>query len=98
MPAPSALTRDHDGQVPISPRSERPGRRALRAARWPLLVVLAVQGALSLRLIWSDTAFQDEALYLRAGHLEWARLLHHAPIPDFPGSFSGAPVIYTPLG
>jgi 4-amino-4-deoxy-L-arabinose transferase-like glycosyltransferase len=53
---------------------------------------------LSLRLIWSNTAFQDEALYLRAGHLEWARWLHQAPIPDFPSYFSGAPVIYPPLG
>ena len=53
---------------------------------------------LSLRLIWSNTAFQDEALYLRAGHLEWARWLHQAPIPNFPAYFSGAPVIYPPLG
>ena len=60
--------------------------------------MLAVQAVLSLRLIWSNTAFQDEALYLRAGHLEWARWLHHAPIPNFPAYFSGAPVIYPPLG
>jgi Dolichyl-phosphate-mannose-protein mannosyltransferase len=66
--------------------------------RWPLLAVLAAQAVLSLRLIWSNTAFQDEALYLRAGHLEWARWLHHAPIPNFPAYFSGAPVIYPPLG
>jgi Dolichyl-phosphate-mannose-protein mannosyltransferase len=105
MPTTSALTRDHDGQVPIARRSEQPGRRSpsgdkrsLSAARWPLWVVLAVQGALSLRLIWSDTAFQDEALYLRAGHLEWAHWLHQAPIPNFPAYFSGTPVIYPPLG
>ncbi len=60
--------------------------------------MLAVQAALSLRLTWSNTAFQDEALYLRAGHLEWARWLHHAPIPTFPAYFSGAPVIYPPVG
>ena len=66
--------------------------------RWPLFAVLTVQAVLSLRLIWSNTAFQDEALYLRAGHLEWARWLHQAPIPDFPSYFSGAPVIYPPLG
>ena len=36
------------------------------------------------RLIWSNTAFQDEALYLRAGHLEWAQWLHQTPIPNFP--------------
>jgi len=66
--------------------------------RWPLLVVLAVQLALSLRLVWSNTAFQDEGLYLRAGHLEWARFLHGTPIPDFASYFSGAPVIYPPIG
>ena len=87
------------------------GRAAVRrrALRWtdecsqailrrPLLVVLAVQAGLSLRLVWSNTAFQDEALYLRAGHLEWARWLHQTPIPHFPAYFSGAPVIYPPLG
>ena len=63
----------------------------------PLLVVLAVQALLSLRLVWSATAFQDEALYLRAGHLEWAHWLHHAPIPRFPAYLSGAPVLYPPL-
>jgi 4-amino-4-deoxy-L-arabinose transferase-like glycosyltransferase len=83
--------------VPISRHTERRGRRNLSAAHWPLLVVLAVQGALSLRLVWSDTAFQDEALYLRAGHLEWAHWLHQAPIPNFPAYFSGTPVIYPPL-
>jgi hypothetical protein len=66
--------------------------------RWPLLAVLAVQLTLSLRLVWANTAFQDEGLYLRAGHLEWARLMHGAPIPDFASYFSGAPVIYPPVG
>ena len=75
-----------------------PGRIFSVGRRWPLLAVLAAQAVLSLRLIWSNTAFQDEALYLRAGHLEWARWLHHAPIPNFPAYFSGAPVIYPPLG
>jgi 4-amino-4-deoxy-L-arabinose transferase-like glycosyltransferase len=72
--------------------------RSLVGARWPLFAVLGVQAVLSLRLVWSNTAFQDEALYLRAGHLEWARWLHQAPIPDLPAYFSGAPVIYPPLG
>ena len=43
---------------------------------WPLLAVLAVQAALSLRLLRADTASQSEALYLLAGHLEWAHWLH----------------------
>jgi hypothetical protein len=74
-----------------------PGRRAGPARWWPLLVVLAVQAVLSLRLVWSATAFQDEALYLRAGHLEWAHWLHQAPVPAFPAYFSGTPVLYPPL-
>jgi len=94
----AALTGIH-GEIP-QPRGagDRPARRWLAGLRcWPLLVVLVVQMALSLRLVWSNTAFQDEALYLRAGHLEWAQWLHGAPIPDFPSYFSGAPVLYPPI-
>src|SRR3954454_19991310 len=52
-------------------------RRARRTrwqfpAFWPLAAVLAVQSVLSLRLVRADTAFQDEALYLWAGHQQWA--------------------------
>jgi 4-amino-4-deoxy-L-arabinose transferase-like glycosyltransferase len=64
----------------------------------PLLAVLALQTVLSLRLIWSRTAFNDEALYLWAGHLELAHLLHGTPVPGFQTYFSGAPFIYPPLG
>jgi 4-amino-4-deoxy-L-arabinose transferase-like glycosyltransferase len=89
--------------VAVSPLPEVRGREPGRRARadlgwWPLAAVLAVQAALSLRLVWSNTAFQDEGLYLRAGHLEWGRWLHGASIPDFPSYFSGAPVLYPPLG
>jgi preprotein translocase subunit SecG len=65
---------------------------------WPLLAVLVVQAVLSLRLVRADTAFQDEAAYLWAGHREIAHLLHGVPIPPFSFYFSGAPVIYPPLG
>jgi hypothetical protein len=68
------------------------------AGAWPLLAVLAVQAALSVRLLGADTAFQDEALYLWAGHLQWAHWLHGTSVPPFPYYFSGAPVIYPPLG
>ena len=103
---PEGATQGHqDGTAPSSsqvslPRTAgyRPGKSRLPDVRWPLLAVLIVQVALSLRLVWSNTAFQDEALYLRAGHLEWARWLHGTPIPDFPAYFSGAPVIYPPIG
>ena len=80
----------------------RPGEgRSFRrrvAGGWPLPAVLAVQAALSLRLLRADTASQSEALYLHAGHLEWAHWLHGVPIPAFSSYFSGAPVIYPPLG
>jgi Dolichyl-phosphate-mannose-protein mannosyltransferase len=71
--------------------------RALRKG-WPLLAILAVQTALSASLVRSSTAFGDEALYLSAGHLEWSHWLHGTPIPDYQTWFSGAPVIYPPIG
>jgi 4-amino-4-deoxy-L-arabinose transferase-like glycosyltransferase len=64
---------------------------------WPLIAVLAVQAGLSLRLVRADTAFQDEAAYLWAGHLEWAHWLHGAPVPPFSSYFSGSPAIYPPI-
>jgi hypothetical protein len=63
----------------------------------PLIVVLTVQAFLSLRLVNSNTAFTDEALYLWAGRLEWSHWLHHTPLPPFPSYFSGAPVLYPPI-
>jgi hypothetical protein len=65
---------------------------------WPLLAVLGVQTALSVSMVRARTAFGDEALYLNAGHLEWAHWLHGTQIPDYQTWFSGAPVIYPPIG
>jgi dolichyl-phosphate-mannose-protein mannosyltransferase len=79
--------------------SHRLKRTALPVlGRWPLAAILAAQTVLSVRLVRADTAFQDEALYLHAGHLEWAHWLHGVPLPPFPSYFSGAPVLYPPLG
>jgi hypothetical protein len=78
-------------------RPDRPTRWHLPGG-WPLLPVLIVQTLLSLRLLRADTAYQDEGLYLWAGHLQWANWLHGTVIPPFPYYFSGAPVIYPPLG
>jgi Dolichyl-phosphate-mannose-protein mannosyltransferase len=74
------------------------GGRVWSWAGWPLVVVLVVQAVLSLRLVGADTAFQDEAAYLWAGHLEWADWLHGGGVPPFQAYFSGAPVIYPPVG
>jgi hypothetical protein len=69
----------------------------VRWPRPPLLLLLALQAAFSLRLTWSNTSFQDEALYIWAGRLELAHWLHGAAIPAFPTYFSGSPVLYPPL-
>lgn len=67
--------------------------------RWPLAAILGAQAALSLSLVWSNTVFGDEALYLWAGHLEIAHWLHGYDLPGFfSGYFSGAPGFYPPLG
>ena len=81
------------------PRAESSAWHKVRAPAWlPLAVVLAVQAALSVRLVGADTAFMDEGTYLWAGHLEWAHMLHGVPLPPFSTYFSGVPVIYPPLG
>jgi Dolichyl-phosphate-mannose-protein mannosyltransferase len=65
---------------------------------WLLLAVLGVQTALSASMVRARTAFGDEALYLSAGHLEWSHWLHGTQIPAYQTWFSGAPVIYPPIG
>ncbi len=80
----------------------RPGRgaglyRLLDVRGWPLAVVLVIQAALSLRLVWSATAFLDEGEYLTVGRLELAHILHHAPMPDVAIYLSGSPIVYPPL-
>ena len=81
------------GTMPAARSARRPHLSWLPFAL--LAILLAVQAALSLRLIGSNTAFDDEALYLWSGHMEIAS--SPAAI-SFPGYFSGAPVIYPPLG
>ncbi len=65
---------------------------------WPLLCVLSIQAVLSARLLYRNTAFSDEALYLWAGHLEWSHILHGTHLPPFATYFSGSPVIYPVIG
>jgi Dolichyl-phosphate-mannose-protein mannosyltransferase len=74
-----------------------PSARRTWISRAVLVLILVVQAALSLRL--RNTAFGNEALYLYAGHLEIAHLLHGAPLPGtYASYFPGAPVLYPVLG
>ena len=89
------------GTLPVTgrPKAEPSLWEKAKVSAWlPLAAVLAVQAALSVRLIGADTAFMDEGTYLWAGHLEWAHALHGVPLPQFSSYFSGVPVIYPPLG
>jgi hypothetical protein len=71
--------------------------RLLSIRGWPLGLVLVIQAALSLRLVWSATAFIDEGLYLSVGHMELDHFLHHAAMPNVASFMSGSPVVYPPL-
>jgi hypothetical protein len=91
---------DHDlRRLPQVGRRRRPSSHVVAfLVSHPVVSILALQAVLSLRLVWSNTAFSDEALYLWAGHLEIAHWLHGATMPPFATYFSGAPVIYPPIG
>jgi 4-amino-4-deoxy-L-arabinose transferase-like glycosyltransferase len=107
QPAPPALPSAPavTGRPPATGARASPGRgarlriRGLAQLRWPLLIViLTIQAVLSLRLVRSNTAFPDEALYLSAGHVEIAHWLHGTPLPAYATHVAGAPVIYPPIG
>jgi hypothetical protein len=88
--------------LPRGKRAGRPERFSLPSARrtWvsraALGAILCVQAVLSLRL--QNTAFGDEALYLYAGHMETAHLLHGAALQgDYASFIPGVPVLYPVL-
>ena len=56
-----------------APASRETHRRPHRRVPGPLAAILAVQAGLSLLLAVSNTAFEDEALYIWAGHVELAQ-------------------------
>jgi hypothetical protein len=85
---------------PARPADAGQDRRAPPGARLtglPLMVIATIQVVLSARLLGTNSAFSDEALYLWAGRLEWSGWLHHTPVPPFASYFSGAPVAYPPI-
>ena len=75
------------------PVTERGGRRAPLG----LFGVLALQALISVSLIFTNTAFADEANYLWVGQLELAHWFGGGPTPHF-DVLSGAPLIYPPIG
>jgi hypothetical protein len=89
---PSAYSR------PVEPPEVKPTEPKPRLPGFPLAIIATIQIVLSVRLIRSNSAFSDEALYLWAGRLEWSGWLHHTAVPALATYFSGAPVIYPPLG
>jgi hypothetical protein len=78
--------------------AERKSRVTFKTLPWPLFLVLAVQAVLSLRLIWSNTAYIDEATYLYAGSQELDHWMHGIVVQDYQSYFSGSPAVYPPLG
>jgi len=80
-------------RAPAPPRRYTPGRRTTMISRLVLLAILLLQAVLSLRL--HNTAFEDESLYLYAGHMELQHLLHGAALQgQYASYFSGSPVLY----
>ena len=76
--------------------ARQPARRLL----YPLTAICAVQVGLSLTLVWSNTAYLDEADFLWIGRLELANWLHGASWPSASAYrfLSGSPSIYPPVG
>jgi len=68
-------------------------RRVTKISRLVLLAILCLQAVMSLRL--HNSAFEDEATYLYAGHMELEHLLHGSALQgDYASYFSGSPVLY----
>jgi hypothetical protein len=105
-------SREPDGRVAVLPQpdprlaaeptqlaSPAAGEHEPRRRRmpWGLILVLALQSCISLSLIWTNSAFGDEANYLWVGHLELLHWFGGAPTPHF-NVLSGASLVYPPLG
>lgn len=82
--------------VPNAAWTAKAGTRRTWISRGLLGVLLIIQAVLSLRL--TNSAFEDEALYVYAGHAMIDHLFHGAPdYGGFDSYFSGAPALYPVL-
>jgi putative flippase GtrA/GT2 family glycosyltransferase len=87
--------------TPSPASATQPGKPASGRRRFlPIAAICAVQAGLSLTLVWSNTAYIDEADYLWVGRLELAHWLHGTSWPSAYAYhlFSGSPLVYPPLG
>ncbi|GAA4067541.1 ArnT family glycosyltransferase [Streptomyces shaanxiensis] len=83
----------HIPETPDAGWDDRPSRRRAWVSRGVLVVLMAIQAVLSLRL--SNTAFQDEALYLAAGHNIIDHWTNGTPLHSgYESYFSGSPMLY----
>ena len=88
--------------APSAARSQakEPASRPWRRLLHPVMAICAIQAALSLTLVWSNTAYADEATCLWIGRLETAHWIHGTSWPSIYayGHLSGSPLIYPPIG
>jgi putative flippase GtrA/glycosyltransferase involved in cell wall biosynthesis len=89
--------------IPAATSGSEPGQPARRSRGrllYPLAAICALQVGLSLTLVWSNTAYLDEADYLWVGRLELAHWLHGTSWPSTSAYrfLSGSPAIYPPVG
>jgi hypothetical protein len=97
MSPPEVMAYDPAASRPEIASSAGGGQRFAHAPGLLLIVVLTLQAVLSLRLVWSNTASLNEAIYLFGGHVELAHWLHGTSLPPLATYLPGAPVIYPPL-
>jgi Dolichyl-phosphate-mannose-protein mannosyltransferase len=89
------------GFVPLAESGGRQEGRFTPRVLWhPLTAICLVQAALSLTLVWSNTAFTDEAANLWVGRLELRHWLHGTSWPASYGHdiLPGSPLVYPPIG
>lgn len=93
----SASAEDDSAEVaPITAITPDPSRRRIWIGRGVLAGVILCQALLSLHN--QNTAYQDEGLYISAGHLELDHVLHGVPENvGFNGYLSGVPALYPVL-
>jgi putative flippase GtrA/GT2 family glycosyltransferase len=81
-------------------QAEESASRSRRRLLHPVMAICAMQAALSLTFVWSNTAYTDEATCLWIGRLETAHWMHGTSWPStyVYGHLSGSPLIYPPIG